>query len=71
MGDSYEPGKWRVVTASIVSKTENWFCFIYIFFSEKFWTQKDFKQNQKSRSLWNKRICKLLAEAVLTSRTSS
>lgn len=32
MGDSYEPGKWRVVTASIVSKTENWFCFIYIFF---------------------------------------
>lgn len=31
-GDSYEPWKWRVLTASIVSKTENGLCFIYIFF---------------------------------------
>lgn len=66
MGESHKPPWTRVVMADEGFQDGDLTLF-HLLLSEQSWTQKDFKQNQTSASPWNTSICKILAEAVLTS----
>lgn len=63
MSESHKPPWTRVVVADEGFQDRN----LTLFHLLLSWTQKDFEQNQTSASPWNTSICKILAEAVLTS----